>query len=81
MLRGEEAPSFSPAESVAVRVVRTLVSEHDVPDALYSEAVSELGTLLLFNIVMVSAFYTLMAYPMAAFRAPLPQGALPVFGL
>ena len=79
ILRGEMAPSLSPTESIATRLVRTLVAERDVPDALYDEAVRELGTVLLFDIVMMSAFYTLMAYPMTAFRAPLPQGAAPVF--
>ena len=79
VLRGEEASSLSHAESVAVRVVRTLVIGHDVPDVLYDEAVNELGPTLLFYVVMVSAFYTLMAYPITAFRAPLPPGADRVF--
>jgi 4-carboxymuconolactone decarboxylase len=79
LLRGEVASTLSQAESVAVRVVRMLVTRHDVPDVLYDEAASELGTNLLFYVVMVSAFYTLMAFPMIAFRAPLPPGVDPVF--
>lgn len=80
LLRGEEAPSLSSAESIAVRLVRTLVTDREVSDALYDKATNELGTVLLFYVTMVSAFYTLMAFPMTAFRAPLPQGTDPVFG-
>ncbi len=79
VLRGEVATTLSSTESVALQVIRTLVSERDIPDLLFDKALQELGTVLLFDVVMMSAFYTLMSFPMFVFRAPLPPGEVPVF--
>ena len=78
VLHGGETPGLTAAESVALRLARGLVIDHDVPDALYEEALQELGMVLLFDVVMLSAFYTLMSYPMTAFRGTLPEGSVPV---
>lgn len=72
---GGPAPaSFTDRERVVLAATRALVSERDLDDATYDDAVRLLGRTTLADLITLVGYYDLLALSMRAWRVPLPEG-------
>ncbi|MFP5072656.1 carboxymuconolactone decarboxylase family protein [Pseudonocardia nantongensis] len=74
LLDGAEPAGLDDAELITVRVVRDLLTRHDVDDGRYAEALSALGRDTLAAVVWLAGYYAMLAGALAVFR---PAGADP----
>jgi 4-carboxymuconolactone decarboxylase len=76
---GTDAPTLSPHEAMARSVVRRLVTNRDLDDDQYREAVELLGEVIVADLVVLVGFYEYTALALRVFRVPLPEGAPSAF--
>ncbi|MGB1881852.1 MAG: carboxymuconolactone decarboxylase family protein, partial [Gammaproteobacteria bacterium] len=69
-LRCGDDPGFDGDENIAWRVARGLLTEHRLPDALYSEALTALGETPLIELVLTIGYYCLVSHTLNAFEIP-----------
>ena len=69
---GGEPKGLKPGESVAHRFVKALVTDHRVPDALYTEAAKEFGHVCLVDMVHLVGLYLTTSALLNAFAVPVP---------
>lgn len=74
LLDDAEPAGLDDAERAAVRVVRDLLTGHDVDDETYAAALAALGRDTLAAVVWLSGYYAMLAGALAVFR---PAGADP----
>lgn len=77
--RRESVPSFRADEQLVREVVNSLAVDHDLDDRLYARAISELGTVVISDLVVLVGFYEYTALALRVFRVPLPPFAPPTF--
>jgi len=72
---GAAAASFDATETIVRAVVRALIVERDLGDALYAEAEAALGTPVVAYLIALAGYYDLLSLQLRAWRTPLPAGA------
>jgi 4-carboxymuconolactone decarboxylase len=72
---GAACATFDAREVLVRRVVRALLAERDLEDALFNEAERSLGDALLTDLVALVGYYDLLALLLRVWRTPLPDGA------
>jgi alkylhydroperoxidase family enzyme len=70
ILRGQDTETFSAAEALTRRIVRTLTAERDLPDPLFGEAVDGLGLVTVFDLVSLVGYYQHTALALRVWRVP-----------
>lgn len=70
----ETPTSFSEREQVVLAATRALVSERDLDDATYADAVRLLGHTALADLITLVGYYDLLALSLRTWRVPLPPG-------
>lgn len=74
-LRTGRAPLLADArERVVYEAARQLAAEHDLTDAVHTEAVATLGRTALVELVTLVGYYAALALQMRAFRVGVPDG-------
>jgi 4-carboxymuconolactone decarboxylase len=76
IVAGDHPPGLSTAADVALRLARSLMTDHLVDDSLYAEAVSEFGITGLIALINLIGRYVTTAALLACFRVPSPTGGL-----
>jgi 4-carboxymuconolactone decarboxylase len=71
---GETPTSFNAREQVVLAATRALVSERDLDDAMFEEALRLLGRTTLADLVTLVGYYDLLALSLRTWRVPLPTG-------
>lgn len=72
---GAPAPaSFSGPERSVLAATRTLVEERDLDDATFAEAITQLGTTTLADLITLVGYYDLLALSLRSWRVALPAG-------
>jgi 4-carboxymuconolactone decarboxylase len=71
--------ALTPREGLIVEVARTLYRLHALPEGLFERARTELGPPQLTELVALVGYYGLIAFVLAAFEVPLPEGRQPAF--
>jgi 4-carboxymuconolactone decarboxylase len=61
-------------EAVVARTVAALVARGDLDDAEYREAVSQVGTAGVFELLTLVGYYATLALQLRVFRVPAPDG-------
>lgn len=74
------ASSFSTSETIARKVVQSLLRSKDIDDALYAEAEAAFSTRVLIELVMLVLYFDLLATSINVFRAAIPDGKPSPFG-
>ena len=64
-------------EAVVARTVAALVTRGDLDDAQYREAVSQVGTAGVFELLTLVGYYATLALQLRVFRVPAPDDAAP----
>jgi len=64
-------------ESVVARTAAALLEQGDLYDAQYHEAVGQIGTEGLFELLTLVGYYATLALQLRVFRVPAPDGAAP----
>jgi 4-carboxymuconolactone decarboxylase len=64
-------------EAVVARAAATLLERGDLDDAEYHEAVGQIGTEGLFELLTLVGYYATLALQLRVFRVPAPDGAVP----
>jgi len=64
-------------EAVVARTVAALAARGDLDDAEYRQAVEEVGTAGLFELLTLVGYYATLALQLRVFRVPAPEGATP----
>jgi 4-carboxymuconolactone decarboxylase len=62
-------------ESVVARTAAALLERGDLDDAEYREAVGQVGTEGLFELLTLVGYYATLALQLRVFRVPAPDGA------
>jgi alkylhydroperoxidase family enzyme len=70
ILHGTDAGTFSDEERLTRRVVQALTAERDLTDALYDEAATRLGLVVLFDLVSLVGYYQHTALALRVWRVP-----------
>jgi 4-carboxymuconolactone decarboxylase len=65
-------------EAVVARTVTALVGRGDLDEAEYREAVGQVGTAGLFELLTLVGYYATLALQLRVFRVPAPDGSAPV---
>ncbi len=76
---GAPAASFDANEALVRDLARTLVHERGLDDPTFATAVAAIGEERLMDLVMIVAYYDLIALSLGVWRPPLPAGAAPPF--
>lgn len=77
-LRKGETPTFSDDEEAIVHAVTcALTNDRRIPDTLYAQAQTVLGSDRLVDLVGLCGYYTLISMTLNAFEVPLPEGETP----
>ena len=71
LLDGEVPDGLEPVEETVVRTVRRLLTDGELDDDGYAEAVGALGTETLAALVWLVGYYDMLATALATFRPPL----------
>ena len=71
--------SLTPRERNVIEVVRALYREHRIPDALFQEALADLGKEQLVELVGLAGYYGLIGFVLNSFEVDLPANAGPTF--
>jgi 4-carboxymuconolactone decarboxylase len=71
--------SLTDREQLIVEVARSLYRQHALPEELFARAQKELGQPQLTELVALVGYYGLIAFVLAAFEVPLPEGRQPAF--
>ena len=74
------APTFDAAETIARKIVQSLLRSKDIDDALYAEAAAVFSTRVLIELVMLILYFDLLATTITVFRAAIPAGKPSPFG-
>jgi 4-carboxymuconolactone decarboxylase len=69
-----ERPTLSGSDAIVFDVATALHETHEIPEALYRQAVATLGELLLVELVALLGYYTLVSMGLNAFQVGLPPG-------
>lgn len=73
------AESLPARQRTIVEVVRSLVREHGIPDALFQRALTELGREQLVELVALAGYYGVIGFVLNGFEVDLPATAGPTF--
>lgn len=80
-IRTHATPVFADrAEAAVYAFVSALHRERVVSDAVYAEAVAQLGEAGVVDLVGLAGYYTLISMTINAFQVALPDGAAPELG-
>ena len=71
---GGKPASLSDREQIVLLATRALVSERDLDDATYNEALRLLGRTTLADLLTLVGYYDLLALSLRAWQVPLPDG-------
>ena len=71
---GGTPASFSDRERVVLAATRALVTERDLDDATYADALRLLGRTTLADLITLVGYYDLLALALRTWRVPLPDG-------
>lgn len=71
---GGTPASFSDREQVVLAATRALVSERDLDEATYDEALRLLGRTTIADLITLVGYYDLLALSLRTWRVPLPAG-------
>lgn len=71
---GDTPATFSDREQVVLAATRALVTERDLDDATYDEALRLLGRTTLADLITLVGYYDLLALSLRTWRVPLPDG-------
>jgi len=74
------APTFDAAETIARKIVQSLLRSKDIDDALYAQAAAVFSTRVLIELVMLILYFDLLATTITVFRAAIPAGKTSPFG-
>jgi alkylhydroperoxidase family enzyme len=77
ILHGRELDSLDPAEHLTRQVVRSLVTERDLPDPLFAAAEQALGLKVLFDLISLVGHYQHTALALRVWRVPLDPDSHP----
>jgi alkylhydroperoxidase family enzyme len=64
-------------EAVVARIAAALLTRGDLDDAQFREAVENLGTEGLFELLTLVGYYSTLALQLRVFRVPAPDGGVP----
>ena len=70
-LRLDQPPGFNGREDLAYRVAKSMLEDHRLNDALYSEAIEVLGETNLIELVTTIGYYCLVSHTLNVFEVPL----------
>jgi alkylhydroperoxidase family enzyme len=70
-------PALTGREAVVARTVAALAARGDLDDAQYREAVSQVGTAGVFELLTLVGYYATLALQLRVFRVPAPDDAAP----
>jgi 4-carboxymuconolactone decarboxylase len=70
-------PALTGREAVVARTVAALAARGDLDDAQYREAVSQVGTAGLFELLTLVGYYATLALQLRVFRVPAPDDTAP----
>lgn len=80
-IRCRAAPAFEhPAEAAVHAFLVELHRDRQVSDAVYAEAVAQLGEGGVVDLVALAGYYTLISMTINVFQVALPAGVLPELG-
>jgi 4-carboxymuconolactone decarboxylase len=68
-------PALAGREAVIARTVAALAARGDLDDAEYREAVSQVGTAGVFELLTLVGYYATLALQLRVFRVPVPDDA------
>ena len=68
-------PALAGREAVVARTVAALAARGDLDDAQYREAVSQIGTAGVFELLTLVGYYATLALQLRVFRVPVPDDA------
>jgi 4-carboxymuconolactone decarboxylase len=68
-------PALAGREAVVARTVAALAAHGDLDDAQYREAVSQVGTAGVFELLTLVGYYATLALQLRVFRVPAPDDA------
>lgn len=71
---GETPGTLSDRERVVLVATRALLSERDLADSTYDDAMRLLGRTTLADLITLVGYYDLLALSLRAWRVPLPDG-------
>ncbi len=71
--------TLSTADDVVRRIVRSLLVDRDLDDALFAQATDQLGLGCVVELISLVGYYDGLALSMRALRVGLPAGAEPAF--
>ncbi len=72
LVKGIQAGDLNEAENLAQRVTWHLTAEHQLPEPLYTEAVSAFGVRGLVDLIFLAGCYETVASLLTAFQVPAP---------
>ena len=72
--RDSRPAALAGREAVVARTVAALVARGDLDDAEYRQAVEEVGTAGLFELLTLVGYYATLALQLRVFRVPAPEG-------
>src|SRR5258706_2950833 len=67
-------PALDGQDAIVFEVATSLHERHEIPDALYKQALTTLGQALLIELVALLGYYTLVSIGLNAFQVGLPPG-------
>ena len=77
-IRRREAPNWeSPAQALVFDFAHSVLSERQVDDELYKNAVAEFGIDGVVDLVGILGYYSFISMTINVFDVPLPDGAMP----
>ncbi len=74
------APTFDASETIARKIVQSLLRSKDIDDGLYAEASAVFPPRVLIELVMLVLYFDLLATSINVFRAAIPAGRPAPFG-
>jgi 4-carboxymuconolactone decarboxylase len=73
-------PALDGQDALVFEVATSLHERHEIPDALYQQALASLGQTMLIELVALLGYYTLVSMGLNAFQVGLPPGEPKQFG-
>lgn len=80
VLRGREPHGIDPVERLALRTAKALLLTGDLDDDLFAAARDGLGVEVVLELLVLVAYYQLMATLLRVWRTPMPKGTTGRFG-
>jgi alkylhydroperoxidase family enzyme len=79
VMQGQEPDGLDPAEELSLRTATALLLSGDLDDHLFAQARDGLGVDVVTELLVLVAYYQLMATLLRVWRTPLPKGVVGPF--